>query len=445
MSNKRIGIVGGGITGLTLAYRLKHGGNTVTLFESSERVGGPIHSLRSNGFLAEFGPNTILETSPAITKLVSDLGLDAQKIYANPSSKNRFIVRGGRLVSLPTSPPAFAASKLFSLRAKLQLLREPFIAKAVRDESLADFVRRRLGQEFLDYAINPFVAGVYAGDPKKLSTEHAFAKLFALEQKYGSLIRGQLKGAKERRKRKEVSKQRAQMFSFDNGLQVFIDALEGELTSSIKLNTPIKEIERVSSWKLTDSSGGTHEADAVILTAPAYKLADLNIIGDDLSLLKEIVYPPVTSLVLGFNRNDVGHLLDGFGMLIPEVEKCNILGTVFSSSLFANRAPAGHVTLTTYIGGMRQPELALLDDEKLLGVVLADLGKLLNVKGKPTFVHRTTYQKAIPQYTMGYGKYKQFMNDVEERNPGLYFAGNFRNGISVGDSISAATLLAQNL
>lgn len=438
----KAGIIGGGITGLTAAYRLKQRGAEVTVFDAAERVGGPIHSLRRNGYLAEFGPNTILETSPAVTALVSDLGLDARKIYADPSAKNRYVVRDGKLLPLPATPKSFISSKLFSLSAKFRLLREPFIPKAAHDESLADFVRRRLGQEFLDYAVNPFVAGVYAGDPEKLSTEHAFQKLFTLEQKYGSLFRGQLKGAKERSKRPEVSKQKARMFSFDDGLGVLIEALEDALSDAIHLRMPVMEIRKVSNgWQI-----GEETFDSIILTAPAYKLADLRLpSGIDLTRLKEIIYPPVTSLVLGFRRSDVAHDLDGFGMLIPEVERCNILGTVFSSSLFRQRAPEGHVTLTTYIGGMRQPEFALLDDDKLVDVVLADLRKLLGVRGEPTFVHRTTYEKAIPQYTLGYGTYKQIMSDLEAKNPGLYFAGNFRNGISVGDSIGAASSLAEKL
>jgi protoporphyrinogen/coproporphyrinogen III oxidase len=441
----RVGIVGGGITGLVAGYRLKQNGANVTIFEAADRVGGPIHSFKKDGYLAESGPNSILETSEAVTNLIKDLGIGARKLYADPSSKNRYIVRDNKLLSLPTSPQSFITSKLFSVGAKLRLMREPFVSKAKHDESLADFVRRRLGQEFLDYAINPFVAGVYAGDPEQLSTEHAFPKLFAIEQKYGSLILGQAKSAKDRKKSSEVSKQRAQLFSFDDGLQVLIDALANELADAIKVNVPVQSAEKNTSWRITDARGSTHEFDKIILTAPAYKLATLNINCIDLSPLAEIVYPPVTSLVLGFNRADVGHPLEGFGMLVPAVEHFNILGTVFSSSLFPNRAPKNHVTLTTYIGGMRQPEHALYEGNKLIDLALIDLRKLLNIHGEPTFIHRTSYAKAIPQYTLGYEKYKQVMSEAEENNPGLHFAGNFRNGISVGDSIKGATELAAQL
>src|SRR5947209_5171308 len=184
-----VGIVGGGITGLVSAYRLKRRGVSVMLYEVSSRAGGPVQSFRRDGFLAEAGPNTMLDTSEAVLSLIHDLGLESHRIYASERSKNRFIVRGGKPVAMPLSPQTFLSSPLFSFGAKMRLLREPFIGqyKQVKEESVADFVRRRLGQEFLDYTIDPFVAGVYAGDPEKLSVNHAFPKLYALEEKYGSL------------------------------------------------------------------------------------------------------------------------------------------------------------------------------------------------------------------------------------------------------------------
>jgi oxygen-dependent protoporphyrinogen oxidase len=448
-----IGIIGGGITGLTAAYRLKQLGVNVALYEASPRVGGAVQSIRRDGYLAEFGPNTIVETSPLITSLISDLDLDTRKLYAGEKAKKRFIVRGKIPVALPASPPAFLSSPLFSFRAKLRLLQEPFIAKAPKDneESVAEFVRRRLGGEFLDYAIDPFVSGVYAGDPEKLSVVHAFPKLYALEQKYGSLIKGQIKGKRERSKRVEVAKDRARMFSFDDGLQVLIDTLFQELQSEIKLNTPVSRIEQTSGgWNIYYNDSGTEYSithSALILTAPAYKLADLKhtIEGVDLSPLKEISYPPVTSLALGFKRTDVAHPLDGFGMLIPRKENFHILGTLFSSTLFPGRAPKDHVLLTSYIGGARQPEFAAASENEQIEFVLKDLRTLLGVRGEPTFVHRTYFPKAIPQYNIGYGKYKLVMDSFEAKAPTLHFAGNFRNGISLGDCITSGLKIADRL
>ena len=236
-----VAIVGGGITGLCAAFRLRQQNIPVTLYEAGGRVGGPIQTLCESGYLAEYGPNTILETSPKIAALITDLGLDPRRRDSDPAASKNYIVRGGKMHPLPTSPAAFAATRLFSTRAKLRLALEPFIRTppSSEDESLADFVLRRLGREFLDYAINPFVSGIYAGDPAKLSVRHAFPKLHAVEAKYGSLILGQFLGARERRKRAEVAAPQAKKVSFDDGLQVLTDTLHAQLGPSVELHAPV--------------------------------------------------------------------------------------------------------------------------------------------------------------------------------------------------------------
>jgi oxygen-dependent protoporphyrinogen oxidase len=448
-----IGIIGGGITGLTAAYRLKQTNHRIVMYEASSQVGGPVQSIRRDGYLAEFGPNTLLETSGIISSLVNDLGIESQKLYASEKAKYRFIVRDGKPLALPTSPPAFFATPVFSLAAKLRLLREPFIpgAGTTKEESIAEFTRRRLGNEFLDYAIDPFISGVYAGDPEKLSVVHAIPKIYALEQRYGSLIKGQIKGRRERKKSGVVAKDRARMFSFDEGLQVLIAALHHKLEQEIKLNTTVTKIERIGEgWKVYYNDRGTEYINthtSLIFTIPAYKLAELkhNIEGADLSSLQEIYYPPVISLALGFKRSDVAHTLDGFGMLIPKKEHFHVLGTLFSSTLFPGRAPKDHVLLTSYIGGARSPELAMADEAEQITFVLNDLEKILGVRGEPTFIHRKFFPKAIPQYTLGYGKYKMLLDTFEAKAPGIFFAGNYRNGISLSDCITAGQSVAERI
>lgn len=451
---KSIAIIGGGITGLTAAFELKRRNVPVTLFEAGSRAGGVIETVREDGYLAECGPNTLLETSPKIGELVRTLGLESRRLYSNPEMKNRYIVRGGRPVAMPLSAGQFVTTKLFSLGTKLGLLKEPFIKPCPPDveENLAEFVVRRLGREFLDYAINPFVAGVYAGDPRCLSVKHAFPKLHALEQKYGSLLKGQFLGARERKKRGTVSKQTAKMMSFDEGLQVLTDALGNQLADCIRFNAPVRRIEQSpDGWTIhyhTNGGETTATFSTILLTAPAYRLAELEFesgSNTNLSLLAEIKYPPVSSVVLGFRRQDVKHPLDGFGVLIPEKEGFQILGTIFTSSLFPGRAPEGHVTLASYVGGTRAPELALKESGELVDLVIADLKRLLGVTGEPTFKSIKSYPKAIPQYEVGYDKYKNFMNAFEEKMPGILLGGHYRDGISLSDSILAGLNAADRI
>jgi oxygen-dependent protoporphyrinogen oxidase len=448
-----VGIIGGGITGLTAAFYLKRANVHVTLYESADRAGGVIQTTRRDGYLAEHGPNTILETSPGIAALIADLGLEKRRKYSAPSAEARYLVKDHRPVAMPASPFGFFMSPLFSKKARLALLREPFVPRGASgiEESVAQFVVRRLGQEFLDRAIDPLVAGVYAGNPHNLSVPHAFPKLAQLENDYGSLIKGQIFGARNRKKRGDASKDRAPKFSFNEGLQVLTDTLASQLADRLRLRTKIVALEKGDSKWIVSSDSATDAAtehDAIIYAGSAFNLAGLRITAGptmDLRSLAEIIYPPVASIVLGFRREDVKHPCEGFGMLIPKIEDMHILGTIFSSSLFPNRAPAGHITLTSYIGGERSPDLARLPEDKMIDFVMQDLNTLLGVSGQPTFHHTAVYPRAIPQYNVGYGKYKQLLSDAEQRAPGLFIAGNFRDGPSLSDSILSGSKTAERI
>lgn len=459
-----VAVIGGGVTGLTAAFRLKKAGADVTVYESGSRCGGVIRTIRKDGFLIDAGPNTILETSPELAKLVDDLKLTDRRVYAQSAAKNRYVVRNGRPLALPSSPMAFFTTPLFSTGAKLRLLREPFIAPApaeVEDETVAAFVTRRIGREFLDYAINPFVAGIFAGDPKRLSVKYAFPKLREVELKWGSLIKGQILGARERKRNGEVVKASAPMFSFDGGLQVLPDALHKVLEAEVLLNSLVTGlIHKENMWHVTCRRGGlrvdaeTREYDAVLVALPAYAVAALASAAlaseaapslSSLTSLADVPHPPVTTVSLGFRREDIHHPLDGYGILVPEVEKMGILGTLFISTIFADRAPAGHVVLTSFLGGTRSPETARLDERTALELTLKDLGTLIGVTGNPVFVHQEHYERAIPQLEVGHGRFLRLVDTVETSSPGLFFAGNYRGETSLAGAIRNGTTAAERL
>jgi len=354
------------------------------------------------------------------------------------------VVRNGKPTPVPDTAAGMLTSRLFSAGAKFRLLTEPFVRRADPhiEESVAQFVLRRLGREFLDYAINPMIAGIYAGDPERLSVTHAFPKLREVEQRYGSLILGQILGARERARSKAVSKQSAPKFSFPDGLQTLTDALHHELQDCVRLRSSAKAIrQRNHHWELDvtcDGDESTFGHDAVLLAGTAHSLARIRLetnLNVSFAPLGDIHYAPAASLVLGFRREDVEHSLDGFGVLVPEVEHLSILGAIFSSSLFPNRAPAGGVTISCYVGGLRAPALAALDTNSIVDLALKDLRALLGVRGRPVFVHHSMYPKAIPQYEVGFGRFRDLMNNLEESAPGLFLAGHYRDGISLSDSM----------
>src|SRR5699024_7859298 len=370
-----------------------------------------------------------------IWQLLEELKLNAKIIEANSLAKRRYIVKNNHPVPLPDSVLSLLKTPLFSAAAKLRLLKEPFIAASdEEDESIASFIRRRLGKDPLNYAVNPFVSGVYAGTPDELSVKHTFSALWELEQQYGSLFKGLLK--KERSK----DKPKRALISFTEGNQLLPNALAGQLEHPVQTSTAIQSAKfQDQRWQLrANQSGRSIQAshDLVISTLPAYSLAD--IFGSEFRSLSSIPYAPVSSLALGYRKDQVQHPLDGFGMLIPAAEDYDTLGVLFSSTLFPSRAPEGCHLLSCFIGGSRNPQLASLPEKELKRKVQEELKKLLSINGQPVFTHHRLWQHAIPQYEVGYDRYLKVMDDLEDSHDGLLLEGNFRGGVSVPDCVSSA-------
>ena len=436
-------VVGAGISGLVAAQCLKRAGREVVVIEAGTQPGGVIGSVLREGCMFERGPNSAMDTTPLIGELVSQLGLQEQLRYASKAAEKRYVVRGGALVALPGSPGAFFSTPLFSAGAKLGLLREPFVGRAdpALEESIAAFVRRRLGSEFLDYAIDPFVAGIYAGDPESISVQAAFPKLHALEQRWGSLVRGQILGARERKRHKEVAKNSARSFSFAGGMQTLTDALAAEL-APLSFGTRVERIERdAAGWFTLHALRGAEplswRARAVVLATAADAAARLlrEHAPDAVAAMDSIDYSPVATVASLYERTAIAHPLDGFGVLVPRREGRRVLGVLFSSSMFEGRAPDGMVLLTTFIGGQRNPELPALGEDELAALAHEEHAALLGASRKPRFQAVTRWPRAIPQYTLGHLGRVARAEAATRALPGLFLCGSWRGGVSVGDCI----------
>lgn len=443
----KITILGAGISGLATAFWLHNDGFDVTVLESKNEPGGSMVTRHEEGFLIDYGPNSGLETTPLIGKIVAAVGLGDEMIYADEKADKRYILRNNRLHALPTSPTAFLKTKLFTPKAKLRLLAEPFLGKSKEGyyQSVSEFVKRRLGREFLDYAINPFVAGVFAGNPDNLSVKSAFPKLYRLEELYGGLFKGLVLGARERKRQAEQSKQSARLFSFKKGMQSLPEAIAGKLGDKIKYNCNVEKVAKsATKFKvLYNHTGKLKEniADIILSTVPAYQAAA--IFDQESKLINhfnKIYYPPVKVLYLGFRQETVGRPLDGFGFLIPEKENKRFLGTIWSSTIFPYRAKNNLAAFTLFIGGARSPELFDNENDKLVDSVIKEFKEIMNINSDPVFIKEKMWPKAIPQYSLGYIEHERYFEKFEADNPGIFLSGNYRGGISVGDCIKNSEL-----
>lgn len=439
-------VLGAGISGLATAFWLKERGAAVELLEAAPRAGGVIGTRQRNGALVEHGPNSTLDTSPLINELLDRVGIRSERVATSAVAATRFVVRDGRLLPLPTTPGGFVTTPAFSFGAKLRLLREPFIgaAPAGAEESIAAFVRRRLGTEFLDYAVDPFVSGVYGGDPERISVSAAFPRLHALEQKYGSLIKGQILGMRERRKAGEKAKNTADSFSFLRGMQTLTDALANAI-GRIETSVHVRRIERArdGNWTVAGSRGADpvlRSARAIVLALPAHESAKLlrELWPPATKGLAAIEYAPIASIASAYRRADIRHSLAGFGFLVPKRESRRILGSLFSSSMLPGRASEGLVLLTTFAGGTRNPELPAQPEGALATLVHEELTALVGATSPPVWVEVTRWPRAIPQYNLGHAERLRPLADAERAKPGLFVCGSYRGGVSIGDCIKSA-------
>lgn len=453
MENKKAIVIGAGVSGLSAAWELKKKGFEVTVLERRDAPGGVIRTFESGGFRAESGTNSVMVTGPRLLEFFEEIGLGAEVERSKPAAKKRFFVRGGKPRPVPSGPFSLLFTRLFSLFGKLRLLMEPFVGRSdpESEPSVEEFAERRLGKDVSDYAINPFMAGVYGGNPKRLSIKYAFAPFWNLEQKYGSIILGAIKSMKEKKASGDVF--RPVMVSFKGGMGTLIKKLAGDLGDGLKTSARVISVDSTADgrWEVswgTDGEDCCDAYDALAIAVPAPDIASLPLGGAlsaALAPLSKIEYAPVATYSMGFRRADIAHRLDGFGALVPAREDFSILGSLFVSSIFDGRAPEGFATLTNYVGGMRRPELAPLPQDEMRKIVLGDLKRLLGVSGEPVFEKMFFWKHAIPQYNLGYGGIMEAADAAEAAFSSLALIGSYRGGVGVGSCVENALRAADAL
>jgi oxygen-dependent protoporphyrinogen oxidase len=437
-------IIGAGISGLTAAWRAKQAGRDVLLVEASDRPGGVIRTREVDGFLFEQGPNSVRMTDE-IEALARDVGLEGELVSGDPHAP-RYVFFRGRLVPAPMGLGSFVTSPLLSAGGKLRLLGEPF-ARAPADAgepTIEAFITRRLGREVHDVLVSAFVSGVYAGDTSRLSAEAVFPKLVEMERNHGSLLRGAI--AALRAKRREAApgpkkpRRPLTIASFRDGLKRLPERIGESLGESLALNAPVERVERREGGFVVRAGGEDREARNLVVATDAGAASRLLAPHSArlAELLDAIEYPPLASVTLAYERDEVTHECSGFGFLAPRGEGLRTLGAIFPSSLFPGRAPEGWHSFTCFIGGATDPGIAALDDAALVDQVAADLERAVGARGAPRVLAVARWPRAIPQYTLGHTA-RVAEIEREAAGLGIRMLGNYLHGVSVGECVAAAS------
>lgn len=441
-----IAVIGAGLTGLTTAYYLKKKGMAVTVFEKSDRPGGVIQSVSQDEFIYENGPSTgVLGTAEAV-ELIEEMNDLCTLEVADEAAKCRWIWKGDCWYELPSGLMGGVTTPLFTFSDKLRLLGEPFRKPGTNpNETLAAMVRRRMGESFLNYAVDPFILGIYSGNPEQLVPKYALPKLYNLEQKYGSFIGGSIKKAREPKTEREKKVTR-DVFSVKGGLSNLIMALVTKTgKENIHLNTKnLKVSQREPGYDIHYDGAGTSHFDRIISTVGAYALRDLFefLPTETLAKVERLNYACVVQVSLGFKKWE-GRELKAFGGLIPFRENRQVLGALFLSSFLKGRAPKGGALISTFLGGIRKPEMVDLDDDEIMHLVSAEFKSLFGLtKWSPDLFVVNRYQHAIPQYGMESEEKLAAITAIEKAFPRLILAGNIRDGIGMADRIKQGREIA---
>jgi protoporphyrinogen/coproporphyrinogen III oxidase len=466
VEERRIAVIGGGISGLAAAHRLWELAPAwqTRLFEAGPRLGGVLSTLNRDGFQVERSADNFITTSPWGLDLCRRLGLTDQLVQTNSALRSTFVVRRGRLCRLPDGFMMMAPTRLWPMvvtpilspLGKLRAAMEYFIPprRDEADESMGQFVRRRLGRETFDRLVEPLISAVYAADMEKLSVKATLSRFRDMERQHGSLIRAMRQQMKQRPNGKAESGARYSLFvTLSTGLGTLVEAIASRLPAeSIRLNAPIERIERSGEvWRLwpagASGSWGYLDYDALIVATPAHAAGKLlaPIDAEMASELAQIEYSGTAIVSLGYDVRQVGHPLDGMGAVVPSIENSPILACSFSSQKYPHRAPVGKTLLRVFVGGAARPELAELPDGELLPLVLGHLRPLLRIEGDPVFCDIAHWPRTMPQYHVGHQERVARIDARLATLPGLKLAGSAFRGIGLPDCIHGGEQAAEQV
>jgi protoporphyrinogen/coproporphyrinogen III oxidase len=444
-------VVGAGISGLACAYALRKAGVDAHVLEASARAGGVIASEVRDGFLLELGPQSFSDTSE-LRSLCTELGIAGQLVEAPPRAP-RYVLIDGTLRAVPLNPASMLTSSLLSARTKWRIARDAFGTSHApeEDESIAAFVRRKFGEQLLDRLVAPFVSGIYAGDPERISLPAAFPQLYKAAKSEGSVIRGMMRAAKTRKGPRE----RPTLLSFRGGNEMLVRALAEKIGSHLRLDAEVlgivarRETQSVRFEVRFRQAGGDQivVSERLLLATPAdvagALLRDVNAAFEP--VLAGIEYAPVAVVSTGYRRGDVGHSLEGFGFLVPRSSGLRVLGSVWNSSLFPGRAPVGHVLLTSFVGGATDPGATELSSGDVAALVHREIAPILQIRAAPAFSHAQIHRRALPQYNIGHGERLMALARLRGGLPGLLLVGNYFRGPAIGDCIDLGMEAAEAL
>lgn len=443
---KDIVVIGAGLTGLSLSFYLNKYGKDFLTIEKLDRPGGYINTQKKGGFVYESGPNTGVLSNPETIELFNEVSDIAHLEVASDEVKKRYILKSGKWQALPMGIKSAITTPLFTFKDKLRILGEPFRPKGKNEhETLSNMVKRRLGISILEYAVDPFILGIYAGDPDYLVPKYALPKLYHLESNYGSFIKGSLKIAKVRKKDPRWNNVTRQIFSFENGLSSLTDALfdKSGRDHFVFDSKDVRIIFEDKKFKIIFEKEGDIvivKCNQVVTTCGAHDLNKLLTFlpEHDLKVLTNLKYARVIEVSLGFNKWN-GIKLDGFGGLIPHKEQRNLLGVLFLSAFLKNRAPQKGALLTVFMGGTRNDKLIDLTNNKIKKIIENEIKDLMKLPDfKPDLFEYKHYNHAIPQYGIETGERLNKIQQVQNKYPGLILAGNICDGIGMADRIKQA-------